>query len=180
MKQRTKEVKDFDINLKKLVDDMYDTLYYIGNGVGLSGNQIGESKSIIVIDLSADEKHKNSNPLTLINPLIEHFSEEEVEDQEGCLSIPEYYEKVKRSKDIRVKFYDIKGREKVIDIEDFLARVIQHEVDHLNGLLIFDRISPLKRALSKNKLKKIQKGETVQNYQMILPDGNILEQKKKS
>ena len=153
---------------------MFETLYSISNGVGLAGNQIGESKSILVLDLSVDEDNKNSKPMTMINPVIEYYSEEEFTDSEGCLSIPTYYEQVTRSYEIQLKYTDLDMKEHVIEAEDFFSRVLQHEIDHLNGKLIIEKISPLRRALSKSKLKKIERGILIPDYPMILPDGSTI------
>jgi len=174
LRKKTIEVKEFDGQLKQFVDNLHETLFAVSNGVGLAANQIGESISVIAIDKSFREKGIPSQPLTLINPVIEYFSEEEVIDQEGCLSIPAFYEDISRSVGIQVRFYDINMKEYSLEASDFLARVIQHEVDHLNGILMFERLTPFKRALVRSKLKKIERGQVPADYPMILPDGTLV------
>lgn len=175
LRQKTEEVTNIDGEIKKLVDDMFQTMYGTGNGVGLAANQVGISRSIFIVDLSASGDENEKNPLILINPKIEYYSDEVVEDLEGCLSIPQLYEKIPRSKSILVSFYDLKEKEHKLEAEDFLARVIQHEFDHLQGILFFDRLNIIKKALIKSKLKKIEAGEILADYPMILPDGTLIE-----
>jgi peptide deformylase len=174
LRNNTEKVTEFNGELKEFIDNMYDTMYNIPYGVGLAANQVGESKSLLILDLSVGQEDMDKQPITMINPVIEIFSDEIEEDQEGCLSIPDYYEKVPRSKMIRVKYSDIDMKEHTLEAEGFLARVIQHETDHLFGKLIFDRISPLKRTLSKSKLKKIERGKIDVNYTMVMPNGDLL------
>lgn len=173
LRQSTEPIKEFDQELIDLVDNMYDTMYNIPNGVGLAGNQVGEKKSVVVIDTSIGQENAKPNPITLINPEILELSDDEEEMQEGCLSIPEFYENVWRPIGVKVKYFDIDMKEHIIENDEFLARVIQHEVDHLHGKLIFDYISPLRKALTKSKLRKIEKGQIDINYKMILPDGSL-------
>jgi peptide deformylase len=184
LRKKTEPITVFDDSLIEFVDNMFDTMLNTSNGVGLAANQIGVSKSIIVIDTSfrLDAQTSTSGnvgiepePLALINPIIEYFSDEKEEEQEGCLSIPTYFEKVLRSKYISLQYNDVQGNKHSLDAEGFLARVIQHEVDHLNGILIFDRISAIKRALAKSKLKKIEQGEILGDYKMILPDDTLVQ-----
>ncbi len=175
LRQKTEEVKNIDIEIKKLVDNMFQTMHATGNGVGLAANQVGISKSLFIVDLSASEEEHRQSPIILINPKIEYYSDDIVEELEGCLSIPQLYEKVPRSKSILVKYYDLNEKENSLEASDFLARVIQHEFDHLQGIIFFDRISRIKKALIKSKLKKIQTGEIIGNYPMVLPDGTLIE-----
>lgn len=179
MRRPTEQVTEFDGTLKQLVDDMFETMYNIPYGVGLAGNQVGKSLSVVVIDTSIGTDNPGTKPLTLINPVIEDFSDYEADENEGCLSIPEFYEKVSRSEAVQVRFNDVDGGEHVMEAEDFLARVIQHEADHLQGKIIVDRISPLKRTLNKSKLKKIERGKVEAKYVMIQPDGSVYTPGKK-
>ncbi|MFW6232561.1 MAG: peptide deformylase, partial [Bacteroidota bacterium] len=110
-------------------------------------------------------------PVTMINPEILETSEEIESIDEGCLSVPEFFERVERPESIKVRYYDLDMHEYVREIGGFLARVMQHEIDHLRGVLFYERISPLKRALAKSKLKRIQRGEVVPDYPMIQADG---------
>ncbi|MDQ1265526.1 MAG: peptide deformylase [Bacteroidota bacterium] len=173
MKQKTEQVKEFDGSLKGLVDDMFETMYK-ADGLGLAGNQVGKLQSIIVIDTANKEKSgKKPRPMAFINPVIEFFSEEENEFQEGCLSVPTLYENIDRPEMIQVKYFDVNMKEHTIEADELLARVLQHEIDHLNGILFFERLSPLKRALARGKLKKIQNGDLLPSYSMVQPNGSL-------
>lgn len=174
LKKKTKAVEVFDENLKKLVDDMFETMDATGNGVGLAGNQVGVEQSVIVIDVNYDEKKPKVEPLVMINPTITAFSEETMEDKEGCLSVPDLYEAVIRSREVDVTYFDVDGKEHKKTYEGFVARVIQHEVDHLNGILFYEKISPLRRTLAKGKLRKIEKGIILGDYAMIMPNGELV------
>ncbi len=180
LKKKTQKVEKFDDELKQTVTDMFDTMYGTGNGIGLAANQVGIEKSIIVIDINHDDAPEKYEPLVLVNPVITKFSDEIIEDREGCLSVPELYEKVPRSKSIEVLYYDADGNKQENTFEDLLARVVQHEIDHLNGILFFERISPIKRTLAKSKLKKIERGQTLPDYDMILPNGQLARAKDES
>lgn len=171
MKKKSEPVTEMDENLKKLVQDMYDTMYGAENGVGLAAPQVGELKRVVTLDLLDGDGAVSNKPLTLINPVIEEFSDEDWEYQEGCLSVPTLYETLFRPKLIQVRYYDINMKEYVIEADELLSRAIQHEIDHLDGILFYERLTPLRRTLSKNKLKKIQRGKVAMNYPMILPDG---------
>lgn len=173
LKKKTSKIKNIDDSINSLVTNMFDSLYNISNGVGLAGNQVGEEKSLFIMDLSIGTDTPQTAPLVFINPEILEFSEEEAEESEGCLSIPEYYEKVKRPKFITVKYYDLKEKEHVREFDGFKARVFQHEYDHLQGVLIYERISPIRRTLSKNKLNRLRRGQLIPNYPMIQPDGTL-------
>jgi peptide deformylase len=155
---------------------MFETMY-IANGIGLAANQVGVSKSLIVIDVNSGNKEKKYDipPIALINPTILEFSEELFEYEEGCLSVPQFYEYVIRPKLIQVHYYDLNGNEQSIDADEMLARVIQHEFDHLNGILFFERLTAIKRTLAKSKLRKIQKGQIKTDYPMISQDGILIE-----
>lgn len=171
LRKKTNEVREFNQQLKDLVDNMWDTLYNISNGVGLAGNQVGVLESVVIIDIKRGEK-EIPEPITFINPRIISFNDEESDYEEGCLSIPEYNENVTRPTAVEVEFYDVNMKFHKREFDDFVARVIQHEVDHLNGILFFDRITPLRRALSKSKLRKVEKGKIIPDYPMIQADGS--------
>lgn len=176
LRAKANKIEEMTADVKRLVDDMWDTLYNCGNGVGLAGNQIGEQKAITVIDINRDENDfPGIKPITMINPVIEAYSDEEDEMQEGCLSIPEFFEQVLRPAEIEVRYWDVDMKEHHESYGGFLARVMQHEIDHLNGILFFDRLTAVKRALSKSKLRKIEHGEVYATYPMINPDGSLVE-----
>lgn len=144
----TQAVDNVDDNIRDLIDDMFETMYH-ANGVGLAAPQIGLSLRLAVIDASRD----NSQPLVLINPEITRRGELE-EMQEGCLSVPGPYETVKRAKSVTLKALDRNGDTYQLDAEGLLAEAIQHEVEHLDGKLFIDLLSPLKRNRAKRKFEK--------------------------
>jgi len=151
LKQKALPVATFDKELQVLIDDMIETMY-AAPGVGLAAPQVGESKRLAVIDISSRE---DKFPLlVLINPVIVS-REGEVEFEEGCLSLPEYTAIVKRSENILVKALDRDGKPIEIEGMDLLAIALQHEIDHLDGMLLIDRISPIKREFFKKRHKKI-------------------------
>lgn len=134
LRKKSKNVSNFNDRLKILIDDMYETMD-VAYGVGLAAPQVGILKRVIVIDNRDEEDGKR---FYMINPEIFEKEGEEV-SMEGCLSVPGKQGTVKRAKDIKVKYNDIDGNEKIMESEDFLARIIQHEVDHLDGVLYTDK-----------------------------------------
>ena len=151
LREKAEEVTVFDEDLKALVQDMGETMYD-APGVGLAANQIGIAQQIVVVDQS--DSPENKKFIALINPVISDGTGSVI-DEEGCLSVLDYQSKVKRFQKIHVTAQDLEGNPLAFDAEDRFARIIQHEVDHLNGTLFIDRISALKRTLYKKKLKKI-------------------------
>ena len=154
LKHKSQIVENFDKNLRKTVYDMYDTLYDSGNGIGLAAPQVNIKKRIVVIDLKVDG---TSQPLTFINPVITNFSEEKFINQEGCLSVPEYYADVQRSKEIMLEWYDLQGKINRKSFSGLLSICIQHEIDHLDGILFIDHLTSLKRKMAIQKIKKSKK-----------------------
>jgi len=152
LRQKAMPVEDFDEELEKLVQDMAETMYD-APGAGLAATQIGVSQQVVVMDIGPKEQKELS---ILINPEIV-CAEGEVVDEEGCLSVIEFSAKVKRATRITVRAKDMQGKILEFEAEEWHARVIQHEVDHLHGVLYIDRISALKRSLYKKKLKKLLK-----------------------
>jgi len=150
LKEKTAPVVDIDSSIQRLIDDMIETMY-AAQGVGLAANQVGVSKRLCVIDISvADDK----TPLiVLINPEIVQ-KKGSIEIEEGCLSVPEYRAKVKRAEEVLVKGLDRKGKPVEVAGGALLARALQHEIDHLDGLLFIDRMSPIKREFFKKRHKK--------------------------
>lgn len=150
LRRKSEPVTEFGPELQELVADMAETMYD-APGAGLAAPQIGVLKQVVVIDIApANEREL----IVLINPEIVSM-EGSVTDVEGCLSVIEYSAKVTRARLITVKARDIEGNELVFEAEEWFARVIQHEVDHLAGTLYLDHISSLKRTFYKKKLKKI-------------------------
>ena len=155
LKKKAAPVTVFDDDLQKLIDDMLETMY-AAPGVGLAAPQVGVSKRLAVIDISSREEQY---PLiVLVNPSILK-SEGEIEFEEGCLSIPEYTAKVKRAEQLIVGCSDREGNQMEIEAGGLLAIAIQHEIDHLDGLLFIDRISPIKREFFKKRYKKAARAE---------------------
>jgi peptide deformylase len=156
LKKRSKEVKQIGEGIKTLIHDMAETMYE-ANGIGLAACQVGVPQRVIVLDISPIDPQQSF--FAMINPEI--ISEEgEIDHEEGCLSVPDLFEKVKRKEKIRVKGISPEGKEMEVAGEGILAFVFQHEIDHLNGILILDRLSYLKREIYRNKLKKEKrKGE---------------------
>jgi peptide deformylase len=153
LKTRASFVDEINGNIQKLIDDMIETMYK-ANGVGLSAPQVGVSKRIIVVDTSP--RQQNQSLIVLINPEIIN-SEGEIISEEGCLSLPGFITRLQRKQKVFVKGLDKNGKEIEIEAEGLLARAFQHEIDHLEGILLIDRISPLKRELFRRKYKKIKK-----------------------
>jgi peptide deformylase len=153
LRKKAVAVQVVDGNIKKLVDDMLETMY-LAKGVGLAATQVNVHQRIVVIDVS-EEKDK---PLCLINPEI--IAKDGIEEsEEGCLSVPGFFETVKRAEHIKVKALDKEGRPFEFEANDLLAVCVQHELDHLEGKLFVDYISSLKRQRIKKKLEKIHKLE---------------------
>ncbi|MFG1343748.1 peptide deformylase [Xanthobacter autotrophicus DSM 431] len=135
-------VEKIDGEVRKLVEDMFDTMYD-APGIGLAAVQVGVERRVVTIDVARDGEDKK--PLALINPEIIATSDETSIYSEGCLSIPEYYEEVERPARVSVRFLDLEGKLREVDAEGLFATCVQHEIDHLNGVLFIDHISKLKR-----------------------------------
>ncbi len=155
LKKKCEPVGEIDEEVRKLIDDMRETMYG-ATGVGLAACQVGVSRRVIVLDVSPmDPRHTF---FALINPEI--ISEEgEVDHEEGCLSVPDYLEKIKRKEKVCVRGVSPEGMEVEINGDGILAIALQHEIDHINGILILDRVSRLKREIYRNKLKKEKRKE---------------------
>ena len=147
-------VEQIDDEIKALIRDMFETMYD-APGVGLAAVQIGVPKRVVTIDATRGEEEKK--PMVFINPEIVSASEEKDVKEEGCLSIAEYYEEVERPVAVKVRYLDEKGKVKELEAEGLLARALQHEIDHLNGVLFIDHISKLKRDRVTKKFAKAAK-----------------------
>jgi peptide deformylase len=155
LKKRSKEVERVDERIHRLIRDMTETMYE-ANGIGLAACQVGVPQRIIVLDLSPVDPQQSF--FAMINPEI--ISEgEEIDHEEGCLSVPDCFEKVRRKERICVKGISPEGKEIEVAGEGILAFALQHEIDHLNGILILDKLSRLKREIYRNKLKKEKRKE---------------------
>jgi peptide deformylase len=148
-----------DEDVRKLVADMFETMYE-APGVGLAAIQVGEPKRVVTIDATRGEEEKQ--PIALINPEIVWSSEEKIAHEEGCLSIPEYLDEVERPERVKVRFLDLEGRAHELEADGLLARVVQHEIDHINGVLFIDHLSKLKRDRVIKKYAKAAKREAAE------------------
>lgn len=144
-------VKTIDREIKGLVADMFETMYD-APGIGLAAIQVGVARRVIILDLS--KKEEAQQPHVFINPEVLWRSDEKTTYEEGCLSIPEFYEEVERPAQVRVKYLDLDSREQELEAKGLLATCLQHEIDHLNGVLFIDHISRLKRARIVKKFAK--------------------------
>ena len=142
----------FDADLRKFSNDMLDTMYD-APGIGLAAIQVAEPLRMLVIDLAKEDEPKA--PQVFINPEILSSSTERNIYEEGCLSIPDYYAEVERPAKVRVAYFDIEGKKHEIEADGLLATCLQHEIDHLNGVLFIDYISRLKREMVIKKFKKL-------------------------
>jgi peptide deformylase len=149
-----KSVTVVDDTIRTLVDDMFETMYD-AKGIGLAATQVNVHLRVVVMDISEDK----STPLVFINPVVDILDEELCEYDEGCLSVPGFYETVVRPGRVRVSALDRDGNPFQIEPDGLLAVCIQHELDHLNGTLFVDHISPFKRSRIRTKLEKRQKAE---------------------
>jgi peptide deformylase len=156
LKIKAKHVAVVDDEVRRLMDDMLETMY-AAPGIGLAAPQIGDPRRIIVIDLAHDEDDEPKRPLRMANPEILWHSEDETTYNEGCLSLPDHYADVTRPKEIRVRYLDDQNEIREMHADGLLATVIQHEIDHLQGVLFVDHISPLKRNIILRKLTKLKR-----------------------
>ena len=157
LRKKAAPVTEFNQELKEIIADMADTMFD-APGAGLAAPQIGISKRIVVINTSKREGDADKKILALINPVILSGEGSQI-DEEGCLSVRDFSAKVKRFMNIKVRAQDPEGQELEFEAEEFFARVIQHEVDHIEGVLYIDHISSLKRNLYKRRLKKLLQTE---------------------
>jgi peptide deformylase len=156
LRQVSDPVKTVDAEVRKLVQDMFETMYE-APGVGLAAIQVGVPRRVVTADTAKKDEEKQ--PQVFINPEIVWSSEEKSTYEEGCLSIPEYYEEVERPSQVKVRFTDLDGKAHEIEANGLLATVLQHEIDHLNGVLFIDHISKLKRDRVIKKFAKAAKRE---------------------
>lgn len=165
LRKKAKPVRQITPEVIELVIDMFETMRN-ADGIGLAANQVGQLQSVIVIDISGIEEYKDMNPLTLINAkVVEGEGTSTVE--EGCLSIPEVRDEVERPERIVVEFMDVDGKKIEMEANGLLARVVQHEIDHVNGILFLDHLSKEKKKLHQPRLKEIRKGEVETEYPVV-------------
>lgn len=167
LKAKTSAVTDMSDDLRTLIESMFTTMAH-ARGIGLAANQVGKGLSLTVIDISdMDDAGGKVEPLVLINPVIEAYSDEEDEYEEGCLSLPDFHDVVVRPTGIQVRYLDADMKEQVREADGILARVMQHEIDHLNGIYFFERLSPIRKTLASGKLKRIARGDIEPAYEIF-------------
>ncbi len=154
LRQVSLPVRRIDSSIRRLVEDMFETMYD-APGIGLAAIQIGTAKRVVTLDLAKKEEPKD--PQVFINPEIVWSSQEKATHEEGCLSIPEFYDEVERPAQVKVRYLDLEGKSHEIEAGGLLATCLQHEIDHLNGTLFIDHLSKLKRDRVTKKFAKAAK-----------------------
>jgi peptide deformylase len=156
LREEAEEVVAYDQDLRSLVRDMFETMYH-EEGIGLAAPQIGVPRRVIVLDLRREDH--DDEPIALVNPRLTWKSTETAKQTEGCLSIPGLEEIVERAAKVRIEARDPEGEPIEMEADDLLARALQHEVDHLDGILFIDRVSALRRRMLLKKWKKLEEEE---------------------
>lgn len=163
LRKKAHQLKNVDFTTVELIKNMFDTMRN-ANGIGLAATQVGIDQSIFIVDLSQVEDYEKSKPMIFINPRILEFSEKKTTIEEGCLSIPEIRYEVERPESLYIKYFDTDLKENLIEADKLLARVIQHEQDHLNGVLFTDHLDDEVKKKLKKSLDKIKKRDIDINY----------------
>ena len=153
LRQVSKSVDKVGDEERALMDDMLDTMYD-APGIGLAAIQIGVPKRIIVMDISRDENEKK--PMYFVNPLIKNKNKEKIKYEEGCLSVPDQFAEIERPNACEIEYLDYNGKKQILKADGLLATCIQHEMDHLEGILFIDYLSKLKKSIIIKKLSKIK------------------------
>lgn len=156
LKAKAKSVDKVDAEIRQLMDDMLETMHG-ANGIGLAAPQVGIKKRVLVMDIAGEDEEPN--PIAMANPEIVWASEEEVPHEEGCLSLPEQFADVTRPKAVRVRYVDRDNEVRELDAIELLAVCVQHEMDHLDGMLFVDHLTNLKRNMILRKLTKSRRGK---------------------
>ncbi len=154
LKKISEPIENIGIEEKKLINDLFETMYH-SNGIGLAAVQVGILKRILVIDVSTKEEPRK--PMSFINPIIRKISEETSIYEEGCLSIPETFIEIERPKVCEIEYIDLNGKKNLLKCDGLLSTCLQHEINHLDGKLIIDHLSKLKRDLIVKKISKVKK-----------------------
>jgi len=163
LRKKTKPIKNIDDDIVDFVNDMFDTMYK-ANGIGLAANQVGFDKSLFILDVSFLDGYEKLKPFVMINPKIISFSDETKVYEEGCLSLPDLRGSVIRPKHVTIQYLDINEKEITMETDDILARVIQHEYDHLHGIYFTDKLNTEDQKLVKRQLYKIHKRKIEVDY----------------
>ena len=158
LRQISKNVEKVTEEEQTLMDDMLETMY-AANGIGLAAIQIGVSKRIIVIDISKDPEKKE--PMFFVNPIIKNKNQEKATYEEGCLSVPNQFAQIDRPSTCEVEYLDYYGKKKLLKADGLLATCIQHEMDHLEGILFIDYLSKLKKSIIIKKLSKLKSNTAI-------------------
>lgn len=177
LRQETDPVESDSEELQTLIDDMIETMY-AASGIGLAAPQVGRSERVFVVDISpmaddvrADGETVPPQPMVFVNPVIEAESDASTAYEEGCLSIPDVRESVTRPERVRIRYRDRNFEEQEMEVGSMLARVIQHELDHLDGVLFTDYLSSFRKRFLKRTLRKIAEGEVTMPYPMKSSSG---------
>jgi peptide deformylase len=163
LRKKTDRVEDVDFKTIELIKNMFDTMRN-SNGIGLAANQVGVDQSIFIIDISVAEGYENYKPMVFINPEITYRSEEKVFIEEGCLSIPDVRYEIERPSKIIIRYFDSDMKEQILEANDLLARVVQHEFDHLQGILFTDYFDEKAKKEFKSILNKIKNRKVEIDY----------------
>ena len=175
LRQKTKPVNENSNPLQTLIDDMFETMYN-SSGVGLAAPQIGELLQVFVMDADAitDEIEEiNAGPMVFINPEIIELSGDEIKMEEGCLSIPDVRDDVKRPTNVSIRYLDRRFEQHESNFSGWISRIIQHENDHLEGILFLDYLSSFKKRLHRSSLKKIDSGDIEADYPLVAKKGRV-------
>jgi peptide deformylase len=156
LKIKAAPVAEVDAELRKLAADMLETMYQ-APGIGLAATQVGAMNRVCVVDVTDKKNGEEPRPMVLVNPDITWRSEDAESAEEGCLSLPSHYADVIRPRSVRVRYRDLDGVEQEVAADGLLARCLQHEIDHLDGVLFIDRISALKRSMILRKIAKTRR-----------------------
>ncbi|MCA2004984.1 MAG: peptide deformylase [Ignavibacterium sp.] len=163
LRKKAARVTEIDDKLISIISDMFETMSN-ANGIGLAANQIGVNRQVFVVDISPVEGYEKYKPIVMINPKIISKSDETSSFEEGCLSIPDLRADIIRPKGIQISYFDTEMKEHTIEADDLLARVIQHEFDHLQGVLFIDYLDEEKKKIYKRHLDKIKKRKLEVQY----------------
>lgn len=186
LRKRAKPVKKVDAALKSFVDDMFETMHH-ANGIGLAANQVGSLDRVLVVDISDVDEKKHEGVGEAADRIVEKESPDQVKKlvlinpeviasvgawkmEEGCLSIPEIRDEIERPETVYVRYKDLDMNEREVEVRGLLGRVLLHEIDHLNGILFFDRLGTVKRKLLRGRLNKIQKGQVEVSYPVVFAE----------
>lgn len=171
LQQKTEPITENSDELQQFIDDLFETMYG-AEGVGLAAPQVGRLLRVFVMDadpMTEDDEQPNYGPMTLINPEITYFSDELDEYEEGCLSLPEIKENIRRPEKITIEFKDRNFKDQKLTVDRWIARVMQHELDHLEGILFVDRLGSFRKRLLRSQLKQVAEGKVETKYPLNTP-----------